>query len=152
MAASESVHVGSSVSLREITKETVREILSLWVAPDQRNLVASNAVSISEAYFNEGAWFRAIYADETPVGFVMLYDPRLPGAGPIDSVAADDVSLWRFMIDQRYQAFGFGRQALDLVRAHVRKRPGVKRLVASYVPAPNGPEAFYLKYGFEKTG
>jgi hypothetical protein len=25
-------------------------------------------------YFEPKAWFRAIYADETPVGFVMLFD------------------------------------------------------------------------------
>lgn len=147
-----SVDAGSSVSLREITEETLHGILALEVAEAQRPLVAPNAVSIAQAHFNKGAWFRGIYAEETPVGFVMLYDPNLPGAGAVPGIAASDVGLWRFMLDHRYQGLGFGQQALDLIRAHVRSLPGVTRLVASYVPAPNGPEAFYLKYGFEKTG
>lgn len=147
-----SIDRSAQLSLREVTKETLPEILGLKVAEDQRALVSNNAVSIAQAHFNEGAWFRAIYAEETPVGFVMLYDPSLPGAGAMPGLAETDVCLWRFMIDRRYQGLGVGNRALDLIRAHVRSLPGVARLVASYVPAANGPEPFYLKYGFEKTG
>ena len=152
MTVKTNVDVGSQLTLREVTEETLRGILTLEVAEDQRPLVARNSVSIAQAYFNKGAWFRAIYADETPVGFVMLYDPSLPGAGATPGIAENEVGLWRFMIDHRFQGLGFGSKALDLIRAHVRGLPGVSRLVASYVPADNGPEAFYLKYGFEKTG
>ena len=58
----------TTVSLREIIKKTVRSILDLKVAKGQEKFVASNARSIAEA------WFRAIYVDETPVGFVMISD------------------------------------------------------------------------------
>jgi len=51
----------------------VRQIVNLRVDPSQERFVASNGMSISEAYFEgDHAWFRAVYADETPVGFVML--------------------------------------------------------------------------------
>ena len=152
MTAEETVQAGATVSLREVTAESLRTVLALEVAPEQRKLVASNAYSIAEAHFNEGAWFRAIYAEETPVGFVMLYDPHLSGRDPGFGSETSDMVLWRFMIDRRYQGMGFGERALDLIRAHVRTRPAFARLVASYVPAPNGPEAFYLRYGFQKTG
>ena len=34
----------------------------------------TRARSIAQAHFEEKAWYRAIYADERPVGFIMLYD------------------------------------------------------------------------------
>ncbi len=136
------VTADSQVTLREITADTLRQIVSLKVTPYQERFVAPNVFSIAEAYFEPKAWFRAIYADETPVGFVMLYeDPDEPV-----------YYLWRYMIDARYQALGFGRQALQHVIAHVRTRPNAAELLLSYVPDEHGPEKFYSKLGFVNTG
>jgi diamine N-acetyltransferase len=141
----------NQVSLQEITFDTVRSVTSLEVSPKQRTYVAPNAVSISEAHFNPGAWFRAIYADKTPVGFVMLFDPTVSGAIARGPIAKDEVGLWRFMIDHRFQRKGLGKKALDLVCEHVRRANDANRLLSSYVPGPDGPESFYLSYGFSKT-
>jgi diamine N-acetyltransferase len=140
------------VTLREITGKTVREITALGVKPEQENNVQSNAVSIAEAYFEPAAWFRAVYARDAPVGFVMLFDPTLPGVVIDASDVREEVELWRFMIDARYQSYGYGRQALDLVCDWLRSRGDVSSLRSSYVPGPHGAEAFYLDYGFHKTG
>jgi diamine N-acetyltransferase len=60
----------AKVSLVEITGETVRAIIDRKVDEAQSHFRAPNAVSIAQAYFErDKAWFRAIYADETPVGF-----------------------------------------------------------------------------------
>jgi diamine N-acetyltransferase len=69
-----SITHNSEVSLREVTAGTVRAICRLDVSEEQKHFVAPNAVSIAQAYFEPKAWFRAIYADDTPVGFLMLYD------------------------------------------------------------------------------
>src|SRR5262245_35653530 len=140
------------ISLREITFATVRDILALDVDESQRAYVASNATSIAEGHFNPGAWFRGIYAAETPVGFIMLLDPGVPGAISRGRIDPGEVLLWRLMIDRRFQRRGYARRALDLVRTHIRDRPGVTRLISSYVPGDHGPEAFYLDYGFKTTG
>ncbi len=147
-----SIPARSPVTLQAVTAESVCEITALEVSPAQRGFVSPNAVSIAEAYFEKGAWFRALCAGETPVGFVMLFDPTLPGACLKDDDIENDLVLWRFMIAHGHQGRGYGRQALDLVRAHARSRPGIVRLTATYVPGPGGPEGFYLKYGFSKTG
>lgn len=130
------------VSLREVTAETVREICRLKVREDQNGFVAPNAVSIAQAYFCKQAWFRAVYADETPVGFLMIYD---------DPEKAE-YFLWRFMIDARYQGKGYGAKAISLLVDHVRSRPGATGLGVSYVPEEGGPEPFYRKLGFVRTG
>jgi diamine N-acetyltransferase len=78
------------VTLQEITQENLDDILNLKVTSKQKNFVASNAKSLAQAlFYQEVAWYRAIYADETPVGFVMLEDD------PVNS----SYFLWRFMID-----------------------------------------------------
>lgn len=134
--------VGAEVSLREITAETVRRVCDLAVSPEQRGLVATNAESIAEAYFEPRAWFRAVYADGTPVGFVMLYEDS---EGP-------EYAVWRFMISAEHQGRGYGRRAMEMVIDHVRGRPGARELRLSYVPAENGPEPFYRSLGFRPTG
>ncbi len=130
------------VSLREVTADTLRSILRLKVSPQQEQFVADNATSIAQAYFEPKAWFRAIYADETPVGFVMLYD----------DTEKPEYFLWRYMIDSRYQGLGFGRQALLQVIDIVRGRPGATEMLLSYVPAEGSPEPFYAGLGFINTG
>ena len=131
------------ISLREITKETLRDITRLRVSPEQERFVATNAESIAEAYFSpETAWFRAIYADETPVGFLMLED----------NATEEQYYLWRFMIDARYQRKSIGQRALELLFEHVRTRPGASVLYTSCVPGEGSPGPFYERMGFVYTG
>ncbi len=131
------------VTLREITRETVRTITALKVAPEQTGFVATNAESIAQAYFDRDvAWFRAVYADEVPVGFIMLED----------DAANQEYYLWRFMIDARYQGRGYGRRALELLVEYVKTRPGAKALMTSCVPGDGSPCPFYEQLGFVPTG
>ncbi len=131
------------ISLREITKETLRDITRLRVSPEQERLVATNAESIAEAYFSPDiAWFRAIYADDTPVGFLMIEDNATEG----------QYYLWRFMIDVRYQRRGIGQKALELLFEHVKTRPSASVLLTSCVPGQGSPGPFYERMGFVYTG
>ncbi len=107
------------------------------------HVVAPNSVSIAEAYFHrDNAWFRAIYADEEPVGVVMIYD----------NPDKAEYFLWRHMIDARFQGRGFGRKALELVVEHVKTRPGAKELSVSFHKGLGGPDGFYRLMGFVDTG
>jgi diamine N-acetyltransferase len=130
------------VSLRVVDEQNVKAVMGLAVRPDQDQFVAPNAWSLGEAFATTKAWARAIYADEVPVGFVMLFDdPALPR-----------YYLWRFMIDADHQRSGFGRQAMALVHEYVRTRPGGDTIFLSYVPADGGPEEFYKSLGYVDTG
>lgn len=137
-----------AVSLREITADSVRQITALAVAPEQQRFVASNAVSLAEALFNEEAWYRAIYLGDTPAGFVMLYDESLRSVPPAEL----QIGLWRFMIDRSFQGQGIGAAALEQVIAHVRSKNLFTSLEVSYVPGPGCAERFYLRAGFQHTG
>ena len=132
----------ATVTLREITSETVNDILALQVADSQKGFVATNERSLAQAHFSDKAWFRAIYADDTPVGFVMLY---------IDT-EKHEYDVWRFMIDKEHQGKNYGRKAMELAIAHVRSLPEATKLELSFVPGDGNPSGFYAKFGFVETG
>jgi diamine N-acetyltransferase len=133
--------VGTETTLREITKETLREVTKLDVGPDQQGLVAPNALSIAEAYFEPKAWFRAVYHGEEPAGFAMVW------RDPPERV----FYIWRFMIDARFQKRGVGGRALQLLLDEARA-DGVDTVTLSVVPGPHSALGFYERFGFEPTG
>ena len=133
----------TNVTLQEVTKENLDRILGLKVTREQEKFVASNAVSIAQAHFYPDiAWFRAIYADKQPIGFVMLEQDRINSS----------YSLWRLMIDERFQRQGFGKQTINFILEYVRTLPGATVLLTSCLPSSGSPKKFYEKMGFVDTG
>lgn len=141
-------NIADRVSLREITAETVRAVIKLAVTEYQNRFVAPNAVSLAQALFSPQAWYRAIYLDEEPVGFVMLSDDSL--LSPPREHA--EIGVWRFMVDAKHQRQGIGRAAMQLVIEHVRRKGLFEKLAISYVPGEGSPEPLYRSLGFEPTG
>lgn len=142
----------SAITLREINENNWRPVANLRVSPAQQGNLASNPMSMVEAHYSEDSWIRAVYADETIVGFLMmaLWPPT------------DGYYIWRFMIDQRYQSLGFGRTVVQLAIRHVRSTyPAAKRLGVMSTPkegskeknvkAEDSPYEFYIKLGFRQT-
>ena len=138
-----------TVSLREIVDENREAVLALRVAPGQERFVGSVRGALADAaeYPQANPWYRAVYADDEPVGFVMVswdVEPRPP-------VIIGPWFLWKIIIDERYQGRGYGaatvRQIADIVRA-----AGATELLTSYVPDDAGPAGFYRRIGFVPTG
>ena len=93
--------------------------------PGTGDFVASNAWSLAQAYAERDiAWPRAIVADGTVVGFIMLqFDPDDDDGRPFQ--------LWRLMIDADHQGKGYGRAALSLGVEECRRR-GATELTTSW--------------------
>lgn len=144
MSANADRETAAVVALREITEQTVVPIckLSDTLSAVQKTMVAPNALSIAQAHYNPRFWCRAIYADETPVGFLMLYDdPDEP-----------KYFLWRLMVAGPYQGLGYGASAIRLLTDYVKTRPGAKELLVSCGEGEGSPEGFYARLGFKRTG
>jgi diamine N-acetyltransferase len=134
-----------TVRLVPITKDNVGDVFALTVAAGQEDYVAANAWSLAQAYAEYSiAWPRAIVADDTVVGFLMLeIDPEEENGRPF--------WLWRLMIDGTHQRRGYGAAALGLAADHLRTLDATE-LYTSWVPGEAGPEGFHLRLGFEPTG
>jgi diamine N-acetyltransferase len=139
----------SGVSLREITDQNREAVVALRVAASQEGYVSSVADSLEEAReIPEGhPWYRAIYANDHPVGFIMLSwnvtpdPPRIIGPW----------FLWKLLIDERHQGRGYGREAVQLV-ADIARDHGASELLTSYAVGDGSPEPFYRHLGFVPTG
>ncbi len=149
MDALPAIEPGAQVSLREITSDTVRAIcrLSDTLAEPYRYMVAPNAISIAQAHFEPRATFRAVYAGETPIGFIMWCPCSLLD----ELVDVPGYFLWRFMIAAPYRSNGWGRQALELLMEQLRAL-GAPELRTSCGQGAGSPEGFYLNLGFERDG
>ena len=139
----------SVVSLREINAQTVREVcqLSDTLTTQQSRMVAPNVYSLAQAHFTPNTTFRAVYADETLVGFIMW---RLRSTSQ-DGVTVLKGYLWRFMIAQSYQGMGFGRKTIELLIEQLKSQQ-VTLLFTSCVQGEGSPEGFYQKLDFRRTG
>ena len=137
------------VTLREITEQNRAAAEAIRVSAEQDEYVAGVAESLTEAAENPDAtpWYRAVYADDELVGFVMISD----GITVDDPELLGPYYLWRLIIDSTYQGLGYGTAALDLVVEHLRTRPDAQVLLTSHVVGPASPRSFYLQYGFRAT-
>lgn len=136
------------VELREISDANRPAVTALRVAPGQERFVDAVEESLAEAAETPEAkpWYRAVYAGEEPVGFVMLSWNVTPAPGILGPWF-----LWRLLIDERHQRRGYGHAALeqlvDLIRAE-----GATELLTSYNPDDGNPWPFYERFGFVPTG
>jgi diamine N-acetyltransferase len=135
------------VTLQPIDESNREAVEGLRVSPVQERFVSSVAESLLEAADEPDgraiSW--AVYADETPVGFVMISDE----VGSSDYIPH---YLWKLLIDARYQRRGYGTATLDLIVGYFRGRPEVGELWTSAGQGVGSPIGFYEAYGFEQTG
>ncbi len=102
----------------------------------------------AEEYPQANPWYRAVYAGDEPVGFVMLswdcvsQPPEIIGPW----------FLWKLLIDEHQQRRGYGREVVRLVVDLIRES-GADELLTSYVSeGEGGPGPFYERLGFVPTG
>lgn len=147
----------AQIHLRKVDGKNVWELVELQVREDQREFVASNTVSILEAYTTLAAGGHVlpfgVYDGEAPVGFLMIgYDCTDWEEAP--KIAAGNYCLWRLMIDERYQGQGLGKSAMELALAFIRTMPCGKaeRCWLSYEPENAAARTLYQSFGFRETG
>lgn len=132
--------------MQSITDANRDAILALRVAPSQERFVSGVSESLLEAEEEPGgrAIYWAVYAEDAPVGFVMISD-EVEGPGYIPRY------LWKLLIDERHQRRAHGTATLDLIVEYFR-RPGVDALWTSAGQGEGSPIPFYERYGFVRTG
>lgn len=133
------------VKLKDVTADNWERVVDLELGDDQQDLVADNTYSLAESKFNPLARPRAVYAGKRVIGFVM-YEPLQAEGKP------HEVSIYRFMIDKKYQGKGYGRAALEAALKEIRQIPGVTKISISYMPANPVAKKFYASFGFVEVG
>ncbi|MER6220442.1 GNAT family N-acetyltransferase [Streptomyces sp900105755] len=141
--------MSSAPRLEEVTPANLTAALRIRVRPGQEQNVEPVAESLAEAYVHPAgvAWPRLIVDGDRTVGFLMAFldiDWRADGS-------LFRSGLWRLTVDAAEQGRGYGRFAVEAVAAEIRRRGG-KEMYTTWHAGPDGPEEFYLRLGFRRTG
>lgn len=131
------------VYLKEVTAENLDEVLRLEVRDDQKSFVSSPAVSLAQAYvYHETAFPFAVYYDQQLIGFIMMgyYEEK------------HYYTLWKLLIDQKYQNRGYGRKALEMGIALLKDQFQTKEIYTGVTPSNRIAKKLYASVGFVATG
>ena len=130
-----------SIRLEAVTSLNYEAVCDLDVTDEQQEYVASNMWSLVESHYCQGHTCKAIYQNDKPVVFFMWV-----------SETPEKVSIWRFMVDQRYQKSGIGRAALNLALNEIKTSDKVKEIEICYDPENPVAKGFYSSFGFQEVG
>lgn len=145
------------IKLAEITNANIWKVCALEPFDDQKDFVAENIQSLAEAYAtrNEGnnVLPLAVYNDESLIGFVMIGKGTVGNENESDLIK-ENYSIWRLMIDRKYQGQGFGKQTIDAAMNLIRTFPfgEAEKVWLSYEPENIHARDIYRKYGFVENG
>lgn len=128
------------ITFRDINQNNFYACMRLAVRKDQP-FVASNAFSVAESKIYPFWITKAIYADELMVGFVMY----------TCNYAEKELYLCRFMIDAKYQGQGYGKGALDLLKAIALEDQKIEKMKLSTRKDNVNGIRIYTKFGFVDT-
>lgn len=144
--------------LEEVNGKNLWDILKLRVGEDQKNFVADNGASLAKAYVAVTGGGRVfpfgIYDGGRPVGFLLAAFGTYEHWENAPSIARDNYSLWRLMIDKDCQHKGYGKQALGLALDFIRTMPcgRAEYCWLSYAPDNVVAKQMYAAFGFVETG
>ena len=134
-----------NIDIRDITKENLKEALSLHVNADQQTFVESPETSLKDARVCSYYQPVGLYLDSQIIGFAMY--GFFPNEGETGRVWLD-----RFLIDKRFQGHGLGSVMLS---ALLKKIAGIyhsKKVYLSVFEGNNRALHLYRKFGFEFNG
>lgn len=135
------------ITLKEVNKKNWIDIIRLSSAEDQQNRVfektiSSNCLSLAQASIEENWIVKAIYQNDTPIGFTMYgYSDELAG-----------YEICRIMIDYKFQGNGYGKQALLLVIKAMIHQFNCDEIFITFVPENEKAKQLYISVGFKDTG
>ena len=131
------------VQLKPVTPENLEAVLALELKEDQRGFVSLPAESLAQAYvYAETAFPFAVYHGGELVGFIMMGYYEAKGY----------YTLWKLLIDRKYQHKGYGRKALELGIAFLQEWYGVSEIYTGVTPGNTAAKNLYLSMGFRETG
>jgi histidinol dehydrogenase len=133
-------------SVRPVDRSNAEAVMKLQVAAGQRAFVSPVDRSLAQVAYEPCGRAMAMFDGEQAVGMMLLYDVRHDEEEP-----ANQLYVWRLLVDARFQKRGYGRLAMSWVVDEAR-REGYAEVGLSHVDKPGHAGAFYQKLGFAYTG
>ncbi|MCL2575981.1 MAG: GNAT family N-acetyltransferase [Defluviitaleaceae bacterium] len=148
------------IELRKVTHDNFDDILKLKLPKEQERFVAPNIFTLAEAYKD------LINNDKPPMVFAINKDDEVIGLCAMEFNDIDDdeilyekfgdtttYNFFRFMIDEKHQRKGYGKQALEKIIDFLKTQPQGKAcsITVCYEPDNEVAKKMYFALGFEET-
>jgi diamine N-acetyltransferase len=136
----------AELRLEELSARNIAAANALSLKPGQEQYITPVSYSVAAAALDPStAWQRVVVDGDDVVAFIQAdFDPQAPSA-EFRSI------LWRINVDADDQGRGIGRFAVNALVEEARSR-GLDALYVIWEPGELGPEAFFLRMGFEPVG
>lgn len=144
------------IKFEKITENNFGVCVALNPGEANKDYVAPNVRSLAIAYVNKDNGVctpmpYAIYKDDIMVGFIMM---SFLGKDQDNDVDEDTYDIWRFMIDEKHQGKGYGRQALTKAIELIKSFPYgfANNLILTVVSSNKAGNSLYESVGFKANG
>ncbi len=135
-----------NIELIPVDQSNRTDCIRLRVTEAQSEYIAANESSLEAATeHSEAARPFVIYSDGIAVGFTMLaFEPN-------NEDPDDRYWLWRFMIDEKYQGQGYGKEALKHIISYFKEN-GASNIRLSTKESNINAIHLYQSLGFAPNG
>lgn len=132
------------INFRAITEDNFDAVIQMK-RPDGEKFVASNAVSLAQAWLyreNGDVFPFAVYDGDMAVGFMLLEE----------DMDQDELILWRMMLPPEHEGKGYGTAAVKLLIQYAKASGRYKKLTLLCAEKNVKARHIYEKLGFQPTG
>ena len=132
-------HTPEKLEMIPLNRHNWEQYANLKVAKDQESFIPSNLISIAQSRFEPSDLF-GFQSDGIAVGFAMI--------GYWSGIA------WinRIMIDQAFQRYGFGKQAVRLLVQYIQQNPKIPEIRTTVSVSNKAGTAIFRAQGFDWKG
>ena len=134
------------VKLTKIDRANFHDVIELELEEAQEKYLPSNIYSIAESTLSPLFHPRAICKGDEVVGFTMYQ------FGEVGERDEDECTIWRFMIDRKYQNTGIGKIAMGLLLKEIKAHNRCKLVDIYYDPQNPAAKKLYIGHGFREVG
>jgi diamine N-acetyltransferase len=147
-----------TMEFRKVDADNIWKIIKLSVKKEQEDFVATNTESVLEAYTMMESDYKTyplgIYEGGKLVGFIMFGYGISEEEEEAPKISNHNYSIWRLMIDEKYQGQGLGKKAVETAITYFKTWPYGKAEYCwlSYEPENELARNLYHSLGFEESG
>lgn len=145
-----------------VTPENFEEVINLKLKDEQIGFLENNLYSLAESKVFDYLEPRAIYHDNTLIGFMLYYfqpdgiERQMgPGEGKheIHSGGKDYIYFKRLMLDEKFQGKGLGRASMEAAMEYFKsQQPSAAFVELMHYADNDAGTSLYESVGFKLTG
>ena len=135
------------ISVEDVNSQNVFDVCELTtnsngIGTVMEEYLCCNAISLAESKYYPEMYPKAIYNNETLIGFAMYKHIKSE---------PKTATICRFMLDYKYQHKGLGKKAFESILNYL-KAQGISRVVIMIDENNLTAKKLYLSFGFKFTG